>query len=553
MVLNGDILEYEGVGLLTLGEGINDQAIGGTDVETLIMFMDFIGQIWTNYYSNNLRLRGGFKWKEIGEEIGNRMATSMVRSLGPTGVDFIQRHVFTDRYRKAYQQRLDAEMRSGLVPHKKTRSTGHTRSQKKMKLKKTPLKGRWDYPWRPQEEEAVVFARYDAEQAQRQNNINLQDIDMPKQRSAAGMMLDFKNRLTRKFHTEMFYMMHPALVTQTVDTKVYHWTDEGNGPHLYTTYQNQLASAGKRFTGFNFPYPMDQGAPADDCRGVGRANIVYVFAADWPFSIMNHDPRTQDTANKETGEYLEWAYRNYTATTDQDLPIEIDRVFKNDDWTYLTHYYTVYRFDFTNISNLPYVIEILYFTFKADPDTMDYRKQSLAITRRQTFGLQEWIAGVSGKPADINIIHKKRIYLKGMENHSVITPNGGANVINAQLPNQFRENSGTYKYVVKRKYVIKRPINTTYQHDISEAVAFNTYYEPAKGVYCRVQAWPLESAFYIEQSANTGIPKIDTIEYSHNIKTGGAATELGLGVSVMMNKKSYFKLDEPMYRSYAAA
>jgi len=563
MVLNGDILEYEGVGLPTLGEGLNDQATGGIDVEGLILMMNFVHHVWTQYASRNLRLNGGFDWRDI----GNRFATGAVRAMGPDGVDWVARHLFTDRYRAAIQSRRDSEVRGGMETYQKNSYAKTTRKRKIVKAKRrfadAVERPAWKEIGEKKRQERVNRRMMKLQSSQPEVDfgdiytpnkqtltlkpINIQTITMGRVAGTGGMtMLNWKNRLTRRLHTECFYEMSMIILTKR-DTGVdYHYTDMGQGPHLYCIYQVDMLDGTKRDTGFNMPMEMDQGAKADSQKGVGWNQICYVFAADWPFLVMNHDPKTQDTGNKDNGLYLSYDYRDVITTTDNSGPIEMTNITGNDDWTYITHYYTVHTFDMTNTSKMPYVVEILFFNFKADKDSMDYRKQCLAVFRRQDFFLQDYIQGSMDKPADINIIHRKRIYLKGITSPNVQYM--GTATQNVTIPNQNRENSAIYKYVVKRKYVMKRPINTTYNHSISETDFFNTYYDAQSGTYCRVQAWTLE-ANLMHMENDGGKCKTNGQETTYNNLAQSTATELGFGVNVYMSKKSYIKLDEPIYKS----
>jgi len=565
MVLNGDILEYEGVGLPTVGEGINDQATGGIDVEALILMMNFVQHVW-NQHTAVLRLNGGFDWRNA----SSRVVSGVVRVIGPDGIDWVARHLFTDRYRAAVQARRNAQVRGGMetyqrasyqntvTPRKKKRIRDYIALETKKSRQRSPQKQKMnlvynareranteppgEFPWRDIRNPNV--------QTHTANPINTQ-LNMVRTVGNNGMtMLNWKNRLTKKYHTECFYEMSMIMCTKRETGVDYHFTDMGQGPLLYCIYYDVMLDGTKRETGFNFPMEMDQGAVGDSYKGVGWNKICYVFAADWPFLVMNHDPKTQDTANKNTGLYLSYDYRDVLTTTDNSGPIEMTNVTGNDDWTYITHYYTVHTFDMTNTSKMPHVVEILFFTFKADADAMDYRKQVLSVTRRQDFFFQEYIQGSASKPSDINIVKRKRIYLAGFSNKSVLY--SGQSKVDATTPNQMRENSITYKHVVKRKYVMKRPINTTYNHNISETDFFNTYYDAQKGIYCRVQAWTLEGNL-IHDENDGGYCKMIGNETTVNNLSQTTCTKLGYGVNVYMSKKSYFKLDEPIYKSYATA
>jgi len=92
--------------------------------------------------------------------------------------------------------------------------------------------------------------------------------------------------------------------------------------------------------------------------------------------------------------------------------------------------------------------------------------------------------------------------------------------------------------------------------DISEDEFFNTYYEPDKGIYCRIQAWPMESNFLY--SSNQTSPEVDINQsldkYNWPLLSLGTldpscnGSKLMAGVTVKVSKKSKIKLDEPIYK-----
>jgi len=325
-------------------------------------------------------------------------------------------------------------------------------------------------------------------------------LEYPNMNRGGGAMLQWKNKLTRRYTTHCDYFMGPQLygiAQQDIDDIWFyrHHTDFGSGPSLYSKYDNELSTTGgTRNPTLGVPKDIDAGTDAnnyfDGQTGVGKNTIIYCFAADWPFITMNHDARTQvldrtfvedgtDVTydNKQLGCFLKWRYHAYDPLfTDNNIPIQLNYFLKNKDWTYLTHYSTTYNFDITNLSTQPYVVEILFFTFKADPDAMDYGRQVRAPLNRQDQNMDNYINRFQQYPEDINIQYRKRIYLKGIDNLTIASNNWKI------LPNGYRENNTTWSYKVKRKYVMKRPILKLNAQgnidDMTEDELFNTYYEP---------------------------------------------------------------------------
>lgn len=382
--------------------------------------------------------------------------------------------------------------------------------------------------------------------------------DMNLRRNRDGRdMLSFKNALTRKYQSRCVYHMMLVKKTKSLDGKNYHYTSHGEGPALYGTYydsQRILDESGQymRNKDFGVANVFDSGLDPN-YRGVGMLHTVYVFAADWPFLAMNHDLNTQNLDKRQYGLFLSWSYKFLEQSTDPNFPRTASDVIKNKDWTYFTHYYTTYTFDMVNVSHMPYVVEILLFKFKADPDTMNYQRQVEAVTNKQNASVTDYINMDFRYPADIIIVKRKRIYLRGLDNHAI--RNNGINTADhswSMMPNTNRENSKRYKFIVKRKYIMKRPILTTYNTTMTEFEFFNTYYEKDKGIYCRIQAFPLEPDFVIPESVADNTVKARFIEDALNMSAGNDCDKLHYGVELRMHKQSRWKLDENMYKGSVA-
>lgn len=388
------------------------------------------------------------------------------------------------------------------------------------------------------------------------------------------MMLEWKNSLTRKFTTHCYFTMSPYIVRRNLgltptDLAVYN-TANGVGPLLFWTYNltpNQTLSS------TNLPSPtymmlndsdvgFDYDLPTVN-KGLGINGIVYVFIADWPFAVFNIDPVTQSSTLDEfkKGRALSWKYKDYDVTTDPNLPRTLSDIVYNKDWSYFTHYYTELSFDFTNVDMFDYVVEILFFKFKADADTMNYQRQVLAPLRRQTGAMQAYCENEIGMDnmADITVVHRKRKLIRGCSLDVVRTGmqvNGTTTQLNLYAP-ESRKNEYTYKYIVNRKYVMKRPILNNYNADLTEAEFFGAYCDKQKSVYCRVQAWPASPPIladhYVGCNPANGNYKnfFSNAEINVTAATGATFLTQFNGLACTMQKRSHWKLDEPILKGSA--
>lgn len=370
--------------------------------------------------------------------------------------------------------------------------------------------------------------------------------------SSGASMLAWKNSLTRMYHTCQTYTMSPILKSYQISTKYIHKVQAGEGPHLYWTYSHNIAEGNERNTFFGdlgywdggfdgnpteeVPYspgpPVVPYQPKKNFR-VGFGGVVYVFAADWPGTVMNPDPNTYST----TASCLLWADFVYQGTvTTPNYPRKWTSVFANTSWQYITVYGIQYKFDVTNISLQDYVLEISLFKFKADIDAMDYEKQCLAHFGGYHSGTNQYVNNQLMMPiADVNIIRTKRYRIKGCKTY----------MGNAQAMEGDFSNNRTIKINIKRKYVIKRPLLNSYETNLNENQIFEQYYDKQKGVYIRMMAWPTDIFTVCNQnglSYTTGISNA-----SPNLPVSGnatAPTNIGNGLSIQCYKKAYFKLDE---------
>jgi len=365
----------------------------------------------------------------------------------------------------------------------------------------------------------------------------------PPMASNGAQMLAWKNSLTRMYHTYQIYNF--SAVKDTVNaagTDYVHQTGKGTGPALYWIISKTLKDSATGGTGhrnpfFNTPLTWDggmnalpkQGPPIRDY-GLGTQGTIYVFAADWPGTIMNPDTNTQTPGTVTNSEYkwLEWLDYGFAGnTTSKNYPRVWKDVFANTNWQYITIYSHHYRFDVTNVTPQDYCIEIQLFKFKADVDAMDYEKQCLAAFGGIHGGTAPYMLNLPYFPvADVTILKTKRYMVKACQS--------------ATLQQMSKPHFRSISWKIKNKVVLKRPVLTSYETTLTETDIFTKYYDPQKGHFFRCMAWPMNDLF----SCN-----IDTApvvqNQSNSIPTAVSnSTECMNGLDVKIYKKSYFKLDE---------
>jgi len=494
MVLNGDILEYENM----VGEqGTNGVAITG-GVEWLIFFLQMM------VGPPLLRLSGG-------KPKGPSIMPMRLRS----GVPF--------------------DRPTTLPEYENTRE-----ARRKVRVPSLPVAAA-GAAWLTETINPSSSAR----------NVPIEDIGRPMD---GGKMLEWKNSLTKTYHTMHFFRMSNVLHTAQAGTsgKYIHRTGQGCGPHLYWIYANTLGGSTARNVNWNTPNYWDGGMFGDPSAsaagdpyttpaknfGLGAQGTIYIFVAHWPGTIMNPDILTQDSSSEY--KYLEMAdYTGQQQTTSNNVPRKWTAVFANTNWNYITIYQTSWRFDLTNFFPAPYVVEIQLFQFKADIDAMDYEKQCLAAFGGQHFGTSSYINQLNYiAMTDIKIIKSKRYKIPGMTT-AVPTTAGYANMVESTS-----NNSRTVKWNIKKKYVLKRPVLTTYETTLSEKEIFTKYCDPQKQMYFRIMAWPEELLTCSQLSSG------ETVEFdkyqSLNVPnaTTQNCTKVGNGVNCNIFKRSWFKLDE---------
>lgn len=500
MVLNGDIVEYENIGGLALNEGDLP-----SDVDVIVAIANVI-----NWFVpiRLLRLSGGageLALRQINTPMDIVVHSDIAnygRQLAEDGLNWLGERAYNNTVAYFKGQKRPRQERREEPPNKKP---------------SPPLRGG----------------------------------------GPGAAMLAWKNSLTKMYHTYQTYNMSPALLSLAIGSKYVHRLDTGNGPHLYwiynTAYGNGTEGRNNQFNDLTYwdggfganpteevPYaagpPVTAYEPKKNFR-LGSSGIIYIFAADWPGTIMNKDSKTQDTTN-QTMQWLNFAYQGTVTTT--NYPRLWTSVFANTNWQYLTVYGIQYRFDVTNVSARPYILEISLFKFKADIDAMDYEKQCLAHFGGYHTGTNAYCQKLPYLPnADVNIVKTNRYRIKGMNQRFSE---------NLMMEDSTKTGANrTIRWNIKRRYVLKRPLLNSYETTLTEKDIFTKYYEAQNGLYFRFMAWPEDISFWTSViSGSSSINANDSA--SPNIPVVGVVTAppttLGSGLQINMYKKAYFKLDE---------
>lgn len=371
-------------------------------------------------------------------------------------------------------------------------------------------------------------------------------------------MLSWKNSLQRMFHT--FQSFHMNVIKQTwkysdAVPKYLHVVKAGQGPALYWIVANDIATGTDRNNswgqsvywdgGFGIPSEQTEYSPGPPIVyaqpkknfGVGVWGIQYVFVADWPGTTMNYDKDTQGFYANHTLELLDRIFTGLT--TSKNLPISFKSVFNSKSWTYITHYGTQWRFDMTNYSSQEYIVEITLFRFKADCDAMNYEKQCIAFTGGVHSYNSSYQLRLPMLPiTDINIVKRKRYTLAGK--NQPIVQSGVVKYTDDVKAN----NQKMVKWNITRQYVMKRPVLSEYNENLSDPDLFNTYYEKQKGLYFSVMAWPKTNNTMTNEQDGDVVRNETIYNMNQPSAASGTPTKIMQAVDVFIYKKSYFKLDE---------
>lgn len=384
-----------------------------------------------------------------------------------------------------------------------------------------------------------------------ENNNNNSDMESLQLRKTGKTVLDRRMAIQKMYTTMCYYNMSIVKNTnrQSATDPWIHKLEIGSGPALYTTYDyGKTDVSGNRNPNFNSPKEPDSdfNDPSTSMYNVGVNTTCYVFAADWPWLTMNHDERTQPAVAATDKEYrqLQW---NYQATTtglnDPNIPLTMTDFITNPDWKYIKVYGIEYTFDFTNTFPSTMCCEILLFKFKADPDAMDYSMQVKAPFSRQKQGFKDYVVYPSSafEAQDIIVQARKRLYIPGLD--TVILGSSGY----WGTKSSFKGNTKRYTMAITRQYVITRPVLETTDGElpeIDENEFFNTYYEPHKGIYMRIQAWPQSSTFTMQTQSSPGtITEYSDLENRMKPTAADAGTTISPGLECRMFKKAKYKFD----------
>lgn len=534
MVLEGDILEYENIG--PVEDGIEDLIVG-IDVElaAIELLANFVNFVWQQaQFRSVMRLSGGGrKGKEL--ILRNPSTGEILPEYVTVGNMQITREDLNTAYEGARRVYHDV-----VYVGNSAYETGRTVATRAKRVFDDVVGGVADYfgPSKSPRNDQIV--PYTDNSTARPFNITNSTDTMTKQ--DGRNMLEWKNTLTRLYHTYQRYCMSPVKYTKvwTGNTIPVHDARLGNGPGLYWQYGTTTTTTDSRDINFLSPVLWDGGfqsnpttSPVSRFYRLGSGGIIYIFAADWPGTIMNPDPLTHDNTNGNLQlEFVDYKYNQLT--TNKNIPREWIAVFAHESWSYITVYGTRWSFDFFNYSAMDYVVEIQLFSFKADVDAMDYEKQCLAAMGGAQGGTAAYIQKIQLAPSsDVNIIQNKRYIIPGLTQDLY---NGEAFISVEDLKPPKRR----IKMDVMRKYVIKRPNLTTYETNLTEKQIWDKYHDNQKGLYFRIMAWPNIPDVFLQKGA--GLVNIQTQRVGPNSSlTNG---QVGGYLSCNIYKKTMFKLDE---------
>lgn len=549
MSLNGDIMEYEGYGVVGIEDDIQ-QDIVGTDVslEAVELLQLFVNYLWSLYY-RNMRLRGGSQNMEF--YFPEAYSTpNYYRTL------YAEKHKEYKSSQKR-KKKVASAVAAGTatvaaaayprwkqIGHEKRAERAFKRVQRSWFQRKSEyaLEGLETLFYEPED---IPLSKFEEGNfAQYSEILNKEMTDnryLGKLNMDGREMLEWKNTLTRMYHTYHIYVMSPIKQTATIGTVKVHDTDQGLGPHLYWTFSTTKQSGAKRNETFGRWNYWDGGmdnnpvtTPTYRYYRLGRTGTCYFICANWPGQIMNPDPNTHDQT--KVGSLLQWADYIYNqTTTNKNIPRKWVDVFANTTWNYITVYEHKFVFDVQNLYTYDYVLEIHLCKFNADIDAMDYEKMVLA----GFGGAQGGVAGaINGLPLsynnDIIVLKKNKYLIPG--NTQMFTEGTTSFATEGD-----RKTHRRIKFSIKKKDVYKRPVLTSYETNLTEKQIFDKYYEKQSGLYLKIFAYPRKLDMY---SDPTG--KSDYYGAPDNANPGSTLAEGTClqGLFVTCYKRSKFKLDE---------
>lgn len=380
------------------------------------------------------------------------------------------------------------------------------------------------------------------------NTTILGGIDTVSLRGETIKMFKFQKLL----HTAYQYTMSPVRF-YTGGSPNHHNCKPGVGPCLYWQTDETLANSTSTEPNPNFAKlrPFDIADLTSDTDPLfGTCGTCYVFCADWFGKHMNYDEFTLSR--------LQWIVDDTTATSDPNTAIKLEDLIgvtsPNKDWSVIRHYATYIEFEFTNLSPQPYVVEVLFFKFKVDPDEMTWTDQLRAPMSNQNdvhAYCENSIRNFGTEQITVMKRHRQRIY--GLDNFCHY-PTGSSNAGQyLMIANAVRTNVGTYSFKVRRKYDVVRAIKQGSSYGYDEVDFFDKFYDPNKGIYCRIQAWPESPMFTTNPNNNTtqtGYTRLNNLPDATCQPTGTTAglDYLNPALMVHMKKRSYLKVDAPVLK-----
>ena len=333
----------------------------------------------------------------------------------------------------------------------------------------------------------------------------------------------------------------------------------GYGPGLYWNVNSDVSSPNGLL---NMVQPINIRNP--NCSSVLCSyGPIYVFVADWPFGAMMYglltptvswqSSTTVVTARTDVNT-LQYEVDTIVATDDANTPILYNEIaYSNKDWSVMRHYVTIHYFDMVNFYPAPMTVEILFFKFIVDPDTMSYyEKQCSPLSFQndmQSYGEQS-IKNFGTK--QIKVVKRKRIVIPGINNWCYMPTNtvsAAAECLTASVdtPNQYK-----CQFKIKRMYDVKKPIQRTGEAvTLTEQGFFDSFYDHENGIYCRMQAWQPNGIPMIQVTGadNKTIIYQTSIQSENNdYATPTQSFKPSCVVQVNMRKQSFIKLDSPILR-----
>jgi len=339
------------------------------------------------------------------------------------------------------------------------------------------------------------------------------------------------------FSTWYEFNASPIIACNTTGQNLYQSPTNGMWPSLYWNYDYSLTS---QSFGQLKPYVFS----SDDNLFPYTPGTVHVFLADWLYECVG----VKDFANNAAGQNMRMV-RVVDNVNDPNNCLLYNDLVTNKDWQRIIHLKTDWKFTITNWYPCKATIEILFYKYVPDPDGMNYSKQAIA-PMSDELDVEDYCRKKDYRlgSKQIRVIKRKRFTINGLTNY-IDKPTGAT--ISSKTITPFGNNVREYKFSVKRKYSMTRPIPQT-ESDISGLSEYNfqsTFYNRTEAVYCRIQAWPSKPNIVYNQNSNFSYLQPDSSYEDVAIQTSSANNgKMRPSVQVIGSKRSYFQLDEAIMK-----